>query len=105
VKPGSTPAASMPSLPRFSCTVTSTYFPDDAEWTQASLPATRNPVSSKCATPAPASAPRTASMAGAAAPAILRAMAAIAPGEGATPNRSAIACPVRARDRNCPCHR
>ena len=52
MKAGSTPAASMPCVPRLGCTVTSTYFPEEAEWTQASLPATRNPVSSKCATPA-----------------------------------------------------
>jgi hypothetical protein len=47
---GSTPAALIPSLPRLAWTVTSTNFPDDAEWTQASHPAVRNPVSSKCTT-------------------------------------------------------
>ena len=35
-KSGSTPAASIPSFPRLGWTVTSTNFPDDAEWTQAS---------------------------------------------------------------------
>jgi hypothetical protein len=95
----------MPSLPRFSCTVTSTYFPDDAEWTQASLPATRKPVSSKCATGTAASASRTASTAGAMASAILLVIAASAPGDGAHPNRSAIAWQARFRDMNWPCRR
>ena len=51
-KDGSTPAAFMPSLPRLAWTVTRTYFPCDAEWTQASFPAVRNPVSSKWTTSA-----------------------------------------------------
>jgi hypothetical protein len=72
----------MPCLPRLGCTVTSTNFPADAEWTQASFPPTRNPVSSKCATSAPASAPVMAVVAGEMSPAILRACAASAPRDG-----------------------
>ena len=49
-KTGSTPAASIACRPLFGWTVISAYLPADAEWTQASFPATRNPVSSKCAT-------------------------------------------------------
>ena len=105
VKAGSTPAASMPSLPRLGCTVTSTNFPADAEWTQASFPATRNPVSSKCATSAPARAAVMAMIAGEMSPAILRACAASAPGDGAQPNISPSAAHARSRDRNWPCHR
>jgi hypothetical protein len=73
--------------------------PDEAECTQASRPATRNPVSSKCSATAPASAPRTASSADAAAAAICLVMEARAPGDGAQPNRSAIAWQARSRDR------
>ena len=64
-KDGSTPAAFIASVPRLACTVTSTNLPDDAECTQASFPATRNPVSSKCATSAATSALAMASSAGA----------------------------------------
>ena len=59
----------------------SANFPDDAEWTQASFPATRNPVSSKCATGAAASARRIASRQPLTAPAILVTMPVIAPGD------------------------
>jgi hypothetical protein len=69
-------------FPGLSCTVTSACFPDEAEWTQARRPATRNPVSSKCATPAAASAPRMTSSAGATAEAIFLVMEARAPGGG-----------------------
>ena len=95
----------MPCLPRLGCTVTRTNLPDDAECTQASFPATRNPVSSKCATSAAASAPVMASSAGAMSPAILPVIAASAPGDGAQPNISASAAQARSRDRNWPCHR
>jgi hypothetical protein len=54
---GSTPAVSMASLPHLGCTVTRTNLPADAEWTQASFPATRNPVSSS-APPPPRPKPR-----------------------------------------------
>jgi hypothetical protein len=54
--------------------------PDDAECTQASFPATRNPVSSKCATSAAISALTMASIAGAMIPATFAVIAAIAPG-------------------------
>src|SRR2546430_1124143 len=47
-KPGSTPAASIPFVPRLRCTVISEYVPVEAECTQCSFPATRNPVSPKC---------------------------------------------------------
>ncbi len=105
VKNGSTPAAFMPSLPRLACTVTSTCFPQDAEWTQASFPAVRNPVSSKCATSAPARYSVIAFRAGASSPAVFLAAAASAPGDGAHPNISASARQARSRDRNWPCHR
>ena len=49
-KDGRTPAAFIPSLPRLACTVNSANFPAEAEWTQASFPAVRNPVSSKWTT-------------------------------------------------------
>jgi hypothetical protein len=87
------------------CTVTSTCFPGEAECAQASLPATRNPVSSKCATPALTSALMTAFSAGAISRAVFLVIEASAPGEGAQPNRSAIARQARSRDRNWPCHR
>ena len=47
-----TPAAFIPSLPRLAWTVNSANFPAEAEWTQASFPAVRNPVSSKWTTSA-----------------------------------------------------
>ena len=92
-------------MPRFPCTVTSTCFPADAECTQASLPATRNPVSSKCATADAARALTIASIAGLMKPAIFLAIVAITAGDGAQPNISASAAAARSRERNCPCHR
>jgi hypothetical protein len=85
--------------------VTSAYLPADAECTQASFPGDRNPVSSECATSAPARASMMTARAGEASPAILRACAASAPGDGAQPNISASAAQARSRDRNCPCHK
>jgi hypothetical protein len=85
--------------------VISVYFPDEAEWTQASLPATRNPVSSKCATGTAISAVRMASRQPPSEPATRWTMPATAPGETGTPNNSLTAWQVRCRDRNCPCHR
>ena len=85
--------------------MTSAWFPAEAEWTQASFPATRNPVSSKCATSAAATAARIASSGAPSAPAIRVTIPATAPGETGTPNSSAIAWQVRFRDRNCPCHK
>ena len=76
------PAASMPCLPRLPCTVTRTNLPDDAECTQASFPATPNPVSSKCATSAATSALTMAPIADAMIPATFAVIAAIAPGDG-----------------------
>ena len=105
VKNGRTPAAFIPSLPRLACTVTSTNFPQDAECTQASLPAVRNPVSSKCATSALMRYRVIAASAGAISPAVFFAAAASAPGEGAQPNISERAWQARSRDRNWPCHR
>ena len=102
---GRTPAASIASRPRLGCTVISAYFPDDAEWTQASVPATRNPVSSKCATSAAASAARTASRQVPSAAVTRVTMPVTAPGDTGTPNSSAIASQVRPRDRNCPCRK
>jgi hypothetical protein len=80
-------------------------FPDDAEWTQASFPAVRNPVSSKCATSALMRCLVMACSAGAISPAVFRAAAASAPADGAHPNISERARQARSRDRNWPCHR
>ena len=102
---GSTPAASIASRPRRGCTVISAYFPDEAECTQASFPATRNPVSSKCATGAAISAWRTWSRQAPSAAATRLTMPVTAPGDTGTPNSSPIASQVRCRDRNCPCHK
>src|SRR5712691_2289550 len=104
-KEGSIPAASIASVPRLACTVTRTYLPEDAECTQASFPATRNPVSSKCATSEAYSAALISASAGETSPAIFLVIAASAPGDGAQPNISAIAAQARSLDRNCPCHR
>jgi hypothetical protein len=79
--------------------------PADAECTQASFPATRNPVSSKCATPVAASSPVITVIAGAMKAAVFFAIAASVPGDGAQPNISASAAQARSRDRNCPCHK
>ena len=95
----------MPSVPRLACTVTSTCLPAEAECTQASLPATRNPVSSKCATSEAISACTISLIAGLQNAAIFLAIAATAPGDGSQPNMSPRAWQARSRDRNCPCHR
>jgi hypothetical protein len=71
-KPGSTPAASIPSVPRLGCTVISENSSVEAECTQASLPATRSPVSSKCATGAAVIASRPLSSTGPTAPPMRR---------------------------------
>ena len=65
--------------------------PFDAECTQASVPATRNPVSSKCAAPAAASTVRIASRQPPRAPATRVTIPVTAPGDTGTPNSSAIA--------------
>jgi len=85
--------------------VISANFPDDAECTQASLPATRNPVSSKCATSDVIRALRMTPRQPPSLPATRRTIPATAPGETAAPNISATASHVRPRDRNWPCHR
>ena len=104
-KAGSIPAASMPSFPRFGWTVTSTHLPEDAECTQKSFPAVRNPDSSKCATSVLTSAAVTALTARATSRAAFRAAEASAPGDGAQPDSSPRAWQARSRDRNWPCHR
>jgi hypothetical protein len=104
-KDGRTPAAFIPSLPRLAWTVNSASFPAEAEWTQASFPAVRNPVSSKWTTSAAIRCRVIAASAGARNPAVLRAAAASAPGEGARPNMSERAWQARSLDRNWPCHR
>jgi hypothetical protein len=85
--------------------VISANLPDDAECTQASVPATRNPVSLKCATGAAASSARITSKQAPSFPVILLTIPATAPGDTGTPNNSPIASQVRCRDTNCPCHR
>src|SRR5258708_28610556 len=104
-KNGSTPPASIACRPRLAWTVISANLPDDAEWTQASFPATRNPVSAKAARPAVTSALRIASSGAPSVPAIRLTIPATAPGDTGTPNSSLTASHVRPRDRNCPCHR
>ena len=104
-KDGRIPAAFIPSLPRLAWTVTSTNFPEEAEWTQASFPAVRNPVSSKCATSALMRYRVIAASAGASSPAVFLAADASAPCEGAQPNISERARQARSLDRNWPCHR
>ena len=99
---GSTPAASIASRPRRGCTVISAYFPDEAECTQASFPATRNPVSSKCATGAAISAWRTASRQARSAAATRLTMPVTAPGDTGTPNSSPIASQVRLPGQELP---
>jgi hypothetical protein len=86
-------------------TVISANFPDDAEWTQASFPATRNPVSSACTTSAAISAFRIASRQPSSAPVIRLVIPVTAPGDTGIPNSSLTAWQVRFRDRNCPCHK
>src|SRR5262249_38651946 len=73
---------------RLGWTVISVNLPAEAECTQASLPATRNPVSSKCATGAAVSALRIASSVPPSFPEIRLTMPATAPSETATPNSS-----------------
>ena len=68
-------------------------------------PATRNPVSSKCATSAASRASTIALTAGLRNVAIFFAAMAITAGDGAQPNISASAWHARPLDRNCPCHR
>ena len=105
MKAGSTPAASIALRPRLGWTVIRVNFPAEAEWTQARRPATRNPVSSKCATGAAVTARRIVSSAGPSAPVTRRVMAVTVSGARVTPNSSARTWPVRSRDRKCPCHR
>jgi hypothetical protein len=77
-------------------------FPEDGEWTQASSLATRNPVSSKCATLARTRALTKASRNGAIISAIFLVILASATGDGAQPNISAIVRQARSLDKNCP---
>ena len=104
-KCGRTPAAVIPSLPRLACTVNSAYFPAEAEWTQASFPAVRNPVSSKWTTSALIRCRVIAASAGVRNPAVFLAAAASAPADGAHPNISESAWQARSLDRNWPCQR
>ena len=105
-KDGRIPAAFIPSLPRLACTVNSANFPAEAEWTQASLPGGAEPGLVEVRRPPQAIRCRViAASAGARNPAVFRAAAASAPGEGAQPNISESAWQARSRDRNWPCHR
>lgn len=100
---GRTPAASMPLVPRLACTLNRTSVPVDAECIHASFPAVRSPVSSKCATRAPAIRPV---ITGITSPVMVAAVLAVqvATVAGATPasNRSLNAAAVRPLDRNWP---
>lgn len=93
----------MPLAPRRGWTVSSTSVAVDAECIQASLPATRRPVSSKCTTCAVVSRCRIIARVVLAALAIRRVQPTRLPAATTTPNRSARAATVREVDRNCPC--
>jgi hypothetical protein len=71
----------------------------EAGCSQASRPSTRNPVSSKCASSAPAIRCRTCSVNASNSPAARPVAAATVPSLTGTPNSSAIACAVRFLDR------
>jgi hypothetical protein len=101
-KAGSTTAASIPLVPRRSCTKTKLYFPVDAECTHRSRPSTRNPVSSKFTTCAAARLVRTHSRNPLSPFAARVAIVATVPSETGVPNSSANAAAVRLLDRNCP---
>lgn len=81
------------------------YRPVRAQRTQASLPATRNPVSSNPATPLTAICPRTCSRNPPSRPAARAVSAATVPDEHGMPNSSASASAVRSLDKNCPAYR
>ena len=76
-----------------------------AQCTQASRPATRNPVSSNPATSLAAICSRARSKNPSSRPATRAASAATVPDDSGAPNSSASACAVRCWDRNCPRYR
>jgi hypothetical protein len=97
--PPSTPAASIATLPRLACTVSSVSRPVEAEWTQCSRPATLAPVSSKWATGAVASRSRTTSMNPPSAAAPSATTAARVPLASGAPSTSASSCAARSTGR------
>ena len=81
------------------------YLPVRAQCTQASLPSTRNPVSSNPAISLPAICSRACSRNQSSFLAARAVSAATVPGDGGMPNGSASACAVRCFDRNCPAYK
>src|SRR5262249_37592149 len=103
VNAGSTPAASIALVARLACALSSTSVGVHAECSQASLPAVRSPVSSKCATGAPAIRSRiTGRTSSVIRAAVLATHDAIVPSATGAPNTSPSAAAVRALDRNWP---
>jgi hypothetical protein len=99
-KEGSTPIVSIACLPRLGWAISRVYLPVRAQCTPASLPSTRNPVSSKPATPLAAMFWRACSRNPPSFPAARAVSAATVPDDSGTPNSSASACAVRFFDRN-----
>jgi hypothetical protein len=88
------------------CTLSSTSVSVDAECIQASLPAVRSPVSSKCATSAPAiRSVITGITSSVTTSAVLVVQDATVPGATGASNRSPNAAAVRPLDRNWPWNR
>ena len=102
---GRMPIASIACLPRRGWTISRVYLPVRAQCTQASLPSTRNPVSSNPAAPLAAICSRTCSAKPSSRPAARAVSAATVPDEHGMPNSSASASVVRSLDRNCPAYR
>ena len=102
---GRMPIAWIACLPRLECTVSRVYLPVRAQCTQASRPATRNPVSSNPATSLAAICAQTCSRNPSSHPAAQAVSAATVPDEHGIPNSSPSASAVRSFDRNCPAYR
>jgi hypothetical protein len=85
--------ASIACLPRRGCTMSRVYLPVRAQCTQCSLPATRNPVSSKPATSLTVMFSLTCSTKPSSFPAARAVSAATVPGDSGMPNSSASAWP------------
>ena len=85
------------------CTVNSANFPAEAEWTQASFPAARNPVSSKCSTSAGDQIPGDRGQRGREEP--RRSSARRRRARRARIDYMSDSAGHRSPDRNCPCDR
>ena len=96
------PIASIACLPRRGCTMNRVYLLVRAQCIQASLPSTRNPVSSNPATSLAVMPCRACSRNPSSRPAARAVSAATVPDEHGMPNSSLSASAVRSLDRNCP---